>query len=308
MVGSHLAEALVARADRTVVATFHAPTIRDAERDALPVALVPLDVRDRVAVAALVARHRPSAIFHLAAQSLPTVSWVDPWTTLDVNVMGTVNVFEAVRAVGGGYDPAVVVACSSAQYGASLLSATGPVPEDTPFLPLHPYGVSKVAQDLLAYQYERNDGIRAIRARIFNCTGPRKRGDVVSDFAARVAACVRAGVSSASLRVGNLATRRAILDVRDLIAALLLLAERAAPDAYNICAAEAVEIGDLIPLFEQFSGVTLTPEPDPSLLRPSDEPLILGDTARLRAATGWVPRVTLRDTVRAVFEHEFAAA
>ncbi len=308
MVGSHLAEMLFARADRTVIATFHAPTIRRAEQDALPVSLVPLDVRDRAAVAAIIARHRPSAIFHLAAQSLPTVSWADPWTTLDVNIMGTVNVFEAVRAVGGGYDPVVVVACSSAQYGASLLGATGPVSEDTPFLPLHPYGVSKVGQDLLAYQYGRNNGIRAVRARIFNCTGPRKRGEVVSDFAVRVAACVRAGVPHASLRVGNLATRRAILDVRDLVAALLLLAERGRPDAYNICAAEAVAIGELIPLFEQLSGVRLTPEPDASLFRPSDEPLILGDTTRLRAATGWTPRISLRDTVRAVLEHEVAAA
>ena len=307
MVGSHLFETLARRPGCPVLGTFHAPTIRASE---LPAGLWPLDVRDRAAVASLVAEHRPDAIFHLAAQSLPTVSWTDPWTTLDVNVTGTINVFEAVRAVRAtdrGYDPVVVVACSSAQYGASLLAATGPVSEDTPFLPLHPYGVSKVAQDLLGYQYWRNDGIRAVRARIFNCTGPRKRADVVSDFATRVAACVRAGAARGTLRVGNLATRRAILDVRDLIDALLLLAERGQPDAYNVCAPEAVAVGDLIPLFEEFSGVRLTPEPDPALLRPSDEPLILGDTTRLRAATGWAPRVTLRETVRAVLEHEVAA-
>ncbi len=307
MVGSHLTDALADTAGTTVVATFHAPTIRASE---MPVGLIPLDVRDRAAVSALIERTRPDTIHHLAAQSLPTLSWSDPWATMDANVTGTINVFEAVRAIrrsDPGYDPVVVVACSSAQYGASLLTATGPVGEDTAFLPLHPYGVSKVAQDLLAFQYSRNDGIRAVRARIFNCTGPRKRADVVSDFCTRVAALKRAGARRGTLRVGNLTTRRAILDVRDLVSALTLLAAHGAPDAFNICAADAVPIGELIPLLSELSGIELSPEPDPALMRPSDEPLILGDTTKLRAATGWTQRLTLRDTVRAVFEHECAA-
>lgn len=310
MVGSHLTEALAATADTAVIATFHAPTIRQSELAALPVPLVPLDVRDRTAVSALIARARPDVIHHLAAQSLPTLSWSDPWATMDANVTGTINVFEAVRAVrrtDPGYDPVVVVACSSAQYGASLLTATRPVGEDTAFLPLHPYGVSKVAQDLLAFQYSRNDGIRAVRARIFNCTGPRKRADVVSDFCARVAALTRSGARRGTLRVGNLTTRRAILDVRDLVSALTLLAAHGASEAYNICAAEALPIGDLIPLLSELSSIELEPESDPFLMRPSDEPLILGDTARLHAATGWTQRRTIRETVRAVYEHECAA-
>jgi len=155
MVGSHLLERLEAAAPGSTLGTWFRPTVR-IEELAGRFALAELDVRDRAAVFEMVARERPATIHHLAAQSLPTVSWADPWETMRTNVEGTVNVFEAVRAVrvqhDAGYDPMVVVACSSAQYGASLTPENVPIDEDTQPLPLHPYGVSKVAQDLLAFQ------------------------------------------------------------------------------------------------------------------------------------------------------------
>lgn len=305
MVGSHLLEHLAAADGGELIATYCRPTIRFADI-ADRFAPLELDVRHAEPVRRLIARRRPQVIYHLAAQSLPTVSWDNPWETMEVNVTGTVNVFEAVRAVRAhdpGYDPMVVVACSSAEYGASLTPERVPVDEDAPLLPLHPYGVSKVAQDLLAFQYWRNFGLRCIRARIFNCTGPRKRNDVVSDFARRIARD-----KSGALRVGNLDARRAIMDVRDLVAALVALAERGAPgEAYNICGDRAVRIGELVALFADLAGMALVPVPDPALVRPSDEPVIFGSTAKLRAATGWRPLVALRDTLRAVLDYEMAA-
>jgi nucleoside-diphosphate-sugar epimerase len=307
MIGSHLLERLEVAAPGSVLGAWSRPTVRMADI-AGRFALTELDVCDRAAVAALVAAERPPVIYHLAAQSLPTVSWIDPWGTMRTNVEGTVNVFEAIRAIRAGddpgYDPMVVVACSSAEYGASLTPENVPVGEDAQLLPLHPYGVSKVAQDLLAFQYWQNDRIRTIRARIFNTTGPRKRADVVSDFCARVAHIERHG---GALRVGNLKTRRAILDVRDLVSALILLAERGeAGEVYNICADRAWRIGDLIPLLEKLAGITLTVEPDPNLFRPSDEPVILGRNTKLKERTGWLPTVDLEDTLRAVLEYEMA--
>jgi nucleoside-diphosphate-sugar epimerase len=269
-----------------------------------------LDVRDWPAMRDTIALHRPAVIYHLAAQSLPTVSWADPWGTLTTNVQGTVNVFEAVRqlrAAGApGYDPMVVVACSSGEYGASLTPARVPVDEEAPLLPLHPYGVSKVTQDLLAFQYWQNDRIRCIRARIFNTTGPRKTDDVVSDFARRIAVIRRQG---GALRVGNLEARRAILDVRDLIAALVLLAARGEPgEVYNICADQAVRVGDLIPIFARLAGIDLALAPDPALLRPSDEPLILGRTDKLKRRTGWQPAIPIEATLKSVLEDAIGAA
>ncbi len=306
--GVGVGEVGVGEVGAKVLGSFHAPTIDMADIEGR-FCLAPLDVTQRGAVADLIAAFRPDTIYHLAAQSLPVVSWQNPWETMEVNVIGTVNVFEAIKALRlrvPDYDPMVVVACSSAQYGASLAPANLPIGEDTQLLPLHPYGVSKVAQDLLAFQYWCNDRIRSIRARIFNCTGPRKRNDVVSDFAARIAAGLRAGQAGPIvLRVGNLETRRAILDVRDLVTALTALAAHGSPgEAYNICAEQAHRIADLVGIFEHIAGRTLLCQPDPALYRPSDEPIILGSSQRLHAACGWRQAVSIEQTLARVLAYE----
>jgi GDP-4-dehydro-6-deoxy-D-mannose reductase len=307
MIGSHLIEHVQRLSPGTVVGTSFRPTIA-VTGIGVSCPLVPLDVRDWPGVRDCIAAYRPEVIYHLAAQSLPTVSWTDPWQTMRTNVEGTVNVFEAVAYVRDTlvprYDPVVVVACSSAEYGASLTSDRVPVDEEAPLLPLHPYGVSKVAQDLLALQYWRNKRIRCIRARLFNTTGPRKRADVVSDFAARAAHIRREG---GMLRVGNIEARRAILDVRDTVAALLLLAERGEPgEAYNVCHDTSWRIGDLIPMLEQLAGVPLPVSVDPALFRPSDEAVILGSSEKLKMRTGWRPRIPIEATLRAVLDYEIA--
>lgn len=303
MMGSHLAEMLV-REGREVLATFLDPTIDMTTVDP-SVAFTPLDVCDRQAVFDLVEAHRPTEIYHLAAQSLPTVSWTDPWRTCRVNVEGTINVFEAILAVrktDAAYDPMTVIACSSAEYGASLTPDRIPIGEDAPLLPLHPYGVSKVAQDLLGHQYHFNHGLRCIRARIFNCTGPRKRNDVVSDFGRAV---VRSLHEEVPVRHGNLKTKRAIIDVRDMVDALIALARKGTPgEAYNICADIAYEISDILEMYFEAAGRRLPTKQDPALLRPSDEAIIFGDTTKIRRDTGWSPKLDLRRTLADVFEYE----
>ena len=305
MVGSHLAP-LLARQSRSVAGTYYKPTtVLPANPQGF--ALLEMDIRYSQHVAATIARLRPQTIFHLAAQSYPTVSWERPQETMDTNVLGTVNLYEAIRqlrAADRSYDPVVVAACSSAQYGASLLTANGPVTEDAQFLPLHPYGVSKVATDLLAFQYFKSDGIRSIRARIFNTSGPRKSGDVISDFARRVAALPPQG---GRLRVGNLNSRRAFMHVDDLIAALLALASDGhAGEAYNVSGAEVVSIGELIPMFEAAAGCTIAPDVDAALLRPTDEPIIMGSNAKITRDTGWTPQRPVRELVGDVYAHEKA--
>lgn len=307
MIGSHLLEILATKGETAVLGTYHLPTI-DITELAPRFQLQKLDVRDAGAVYETIDRARPQVIYHLAAQSLPTVSWAAPWATFETNVQGTVNVFEAIkhlRMAEPGYDPMVVVACSSAQYGSSLATSPAPVREDVAQLPLHPYGVSKVGQDLFAYQYFLNHGIRSIRARIFNCTGPRKRADVVSDFAARVAGIMRG--ADTNLRVGNLDSRRAIIDVRDLVEALILLAGCGEPgEAYNISADAAHRISDLVSMFEGLAGTRLKATVDPVLLRPSDEPCILGNCDRLKQRTGWKPQISLEVTIKSVLDYELA--
>ena len=303
MMGSHLAERLLSE-NSDVLATYFKPTIDMSTVDK-NVNFTELDVCDRDAVFAFISEHQPAEIYHLAAQSLPTVSWLDPWLTCRVNVEGTINIFEAILAVrrsNATYDPMTVIACSSAEYGASLTPERVPVSETAPLLPLHPYGVSKVAQDLLGHQYSYNHNLKCIRARIFNCTGPRKRNDVVSDFGRAVVRSLRNGVPVSH---GNLLTCRAIIDVRDMIEALIALARKGhAGEAYNICADKAFQISEVLEMYFDIIGRRLPAQEDPKLLRISDEPIIFGDTSKIRADTGWSPTIPLRQTLADVIDYE----
>jgi GDP-4-dehydro-6-deoxy-D-mannose reductase len=303
MMGSHLAEALV-WAGETVLPTYFEPTIDMSTVDPA-VAFIPLDVCDRRSVADLIAARRPRTIYHLAAQSLPTVSWEDPWRTVRVNIEGTINILEgvlAVRRAEADYDPMVVIACSSAEYGASMTPERSPITEDAPLLPLHPYGVSKVGQDLLGFQYFSNFGIRTIRARIFNCTGPRKRNDVVSDFAKAAARALETGEP---MPHGNLETARGFIDVRDMVEALRRLAAQGAPgEAYNICADRSYRVREVLEFVFEAAGQPLPLRPEPRLMRPSDEAIIFGDTNKLRRDTGWAPRIDIRTTIADVLAFE----
>lgn len=252
--------------------------------------------------------HRPEQIYHLAAQSYPTVSWDRPYETLDTNGNGTVAVFEAVkkvRSVDPSYDPMVVVACSSAEYGETLNQLEGDkvyVQETAQLQPLHPYGVSKVCQDLLSFQYFMNDHIRCIRARIFNSTGTRKVNDVTSDFTKRAILAERSG--DYTLKVGNLDTRRAIMDQRDLVSALMLLAEKGKPgDVYNISSEHVYQMRDIVTMIEEELGHNFAIEVDPKLLRPTDERIIVGDVTKLKRDTGWIQKIPMRQTVKDMLDY-----
>jgi nucleoside-diphosphate-sugar epimerase len=299
MVGSHLIDYYRSLLPREkIIGTWYQPTI-DLNDIVPECEAVELDVTDAQKVSEIIYRHRPAVIYHLAAQSYPTVSWQKPIETINTNVNGTVNVFEAVKQIRNqepDYDPMVVVACSSAEYGASLTPENTPVKEEAPLLPLHPYGVSKVGQDLLSFQYHHNFQIRCIRVRIFNTTGARKTNDVTSDFVQRAFA-IATGKEN-TFKVGNLETRRAITDVRDLVNALVLLAEKGkAGEVYNVSGERVYQVKEIIPLVEKALGIRLKVEVDPALLRPSDEPIIFGDSSRLKRDTGWRQQFTLEQTI-----------
>jgi GDP-4-dehydro-6-deoxy-D-mannose reductase len=257
------------------------------------------DIRDAARVGELVSSFRPDQIFHLAAQSYPTVSLEQPRETMDINAGGTVNLYECVRAAG--LKPMIVVACSSAEYG-MVAAADLPVRETHPLRPLHPYGVSKVAQDLLAAQYFANYAIPSVRIRIFNTTGPSKIGDVCSDLARRVAE-IELGMRPPSLLVGNLTSRRAIIDVRDMVRGLAISAEQCEPgEVYNVGAIRIYSVEELIEGLRSLAKTAFRIEQHPSLMRACDEPVIAGDITKFRERTGWAPEVDLAGTLRDMLE------
>lgn len=306
MVGSHMVEMLHEQGEH-VVGTYYKPTT-DIHEISEEIEMIECDVRYPENLERILLNLQPEKIFHLAAQSYPTVSWEKPYETVDTNINGTVAVFEVVkkcRKMNPSYDPVVVVACSSAEYGASLEKyGSTPVLETTELLPLHPYGVSKVAQDLLSYQYFANDKIRCIRARIFNSTGTRKVQDVTSDFTKRAILQEKNGVKEWKLRVGNIHTKRAIMDQRDLIKALLLLSEKGTwGEVYNISSEHIYEMSEIIGLIEKDMNVKFTLEVDSNLLRPTDEKVIAGDVTKLKKDTGWVQEISMEQTVHDMLEY-----
>lgn len=298
-VGSYLMDAMVARGTE-VVGTSFLPTVEAKDYAWHAGRLRRCDIRYREQVDAVINDVRPDLVYHLAAQSYPALSWTAPSETLETNVVGTANVFDSIKQAR--LDAKVVVACSSAQYG-DVAQDQIPVKETHPMRPLHPYGVSKVATELLAMQYCRNFGLRTVCARIFNTTGPRKKGDVCADLTER-AVSIERGELPPVLRAGNLETFRAITDVRDLIVALELLAEQGqSGEVYNVSGAKLYQVRQLVELIQKNVRIPLEVEIDTSLLRPTDEKVIFGDSSRLVAATGWQQQHDIEQTLRDMLDY-----
>lgn len=307
MVGSHMVELLHNRGDE-VIGTYYKPTTDISELSS-DIKMIECDIRYPATIEKIIMEYQPEQIFHLAAQSYPTVSWDRPYETIEININGTIAVYEAIKKVrhmvNNDYDPMVVVACSSAEYGETLNQLKNDeiyVKETAELQPLHPYGVSKVGQDLISFQYFKNDHIRCIRARIFNSTGTRKVNDVTSDFTFRAVKAEKTG--NYELRVGNLETRRAIMDQRDLVNGLLLLAEKGTPgEVYNISSEHIYQMKDIVTMIEKQIGHDLKIQVDEKLLRPTDERVIVGDVTKIKRDTGWKQCIPMEQTIADMLDY-----
>ena len=293
-IGAHLA-ALLSEEGHDVWGTYYIKgELRSLDGLDGGVHAIHCDIRDRRVLRKALARASPDRVYHLAAQSFPTVSWAYPSLTMETNAGGTINLFEALRWLGQG--PRVLVAGSSAIYG-FVKPDEVPVGEDHPMRPLHPYGVSKVAQEMLAFQYFKNFGAWACTARIFNTTGPGKVHDVCADFASQVAR-IEAGKQRNPMRVGNVRPRRDITDVRDQVRGLEAIMEKGeAGESYNLSSAKAVSIQEVLDRLVACSSAKIMVKVDRRLMRPTDEPVIMGDNRKVIGATGWRPKIPISRTL-----------
>jgi GDP-4-dehydro-6-deoxy-D-mannose reductase len=301
--GSHLAEYFLAeRPEVEVYGTYRWRSRREnIEGIESKLRLLECDLADAVAVRRALEESRPDAIFHLAAQSFVPASWTAPLQTLADNVAGQANIFEAVRSLS--LDPAIQIACSSEEYGLVLPDEV-PIKETNPLRPLSPYAVSKVTQDFLAYQYFMSYGIRAVRTRGFNHTGPR-RGEVfvTSNFSKQVAS-IEAGIQDPVIRVGNLDAVRDFTDVRDMVRGYVLAAEKGKPgEVYNLASGNAITIRAMLDKLISMAKVEVKVETDPARLRPSDVEVLIGDASKFRADTGWEPKIPFDKTLRDLLDY-----
>ena len=277
-VGGHLTAALVARGAEVI-----APS-RDQ-----------LDLLDADACVRAVADARPDAVFHLAAIASVGESWRAPAETFDNNTRAALNLLEAVRAEAPS---ALVLHAGSGESYGPVPEERLPVTEDEPLRPQNPYAVSKAAADLLAGFYADAHGLRVVQARAFNHAGPgQSDAYVVSAFARQIADAERAGRGELTLETGNLAPRRDFTDVRDVVRAYVLAAERGEPAIFNVCAGVSVAVADILAALTRLTDVAVEQRTDPTRLRKHEVMDIRGSHARLTEATGWEPEIALERTL-----------
>lgn len=300
-VGSHLADHLLERGGFEIYGLYRwRSRMENIEQIKDKVHLIEGDVRDAVSMRHLAEEIKPDWVFHLAAQSYVPMSWKAPVETLSTNIIGETNLFEACRKAD--CDPIVHIAGSSEEYGLVLPDEV-PITEANPLRPLSPYGVSKVAQDLLGYQYFKSYGLKVVRTRAFNHTGPR-RGDVfvTSSFAKQIV-MIEKGKNEPVIRVGNLDAVRDFTDVRDVARAYTLALEKCEPgEIYNIASGKGIRIGELLDKLVSLSSVNIKIEQDPERMRPSDVELLIGDATKFRKKTGWQPEIPLEQTLRDILD------
>ena len=298
-IGSHLAEFLVNKGfDDVYVEYWKGESLENIEHLKERIKLIKFDVRDSEEVRAVLAKIKPDVLFHLAAQSFVTVSWKEPKRTLETNIIGTFNLFDSI--IKEGLKPVIISACSSAEYGITEEKEI-PINENKELRPISPYAVSKIAQDMLSLQYYQSHGLKIIRARIFNTTGPRKRYDACSEFAKGIAE-IEHGMSK-KLKVGNLDGIRDFTDVRDCVKALWLLYEKGKPgEVYNICSGKGIKVGDVVKKLVGMSEKNVKVVKDKSKFRIIDDPLYVGDNSKIRSL-GWEPEINIDKTLLDTLEY-----
>ena len=300
--GSHLVDYLLDRGDFDITGIWRwRSRTENIEHFQNKITLLECDLRDATSTSDVITKVKPDWIFHLAAQSLVPTSWNAPTESLTTNVLAQVNIFEAVRRIG--LKCRIQLACSSEEYGMVYPEET-PIKETNPLRPLSPYAVSKVAQDMLGYQYWMSWKVDSVRTRGFNHEGPR-RGPVfvASDFAKQIADIER-GRKSPVLHVGNLEAKRDFTDVRDMVKAYVLALEKCQPgEVYNICSGSAWTIQAVLDRLLSLTKVKIDVKQDPARLRPSDVPILLGDNSKFVGATGWRPTIPFEQTLADMLEY-----
>jgi GDP-4-dehydro-6-deoxy-D-mannose reductase len=257
------------------------------------------DILDRDALERVVDKIKPDLVIHLAAQAYNGISWEMEDITHLTNYTGTLNVLKACRRFVP--EAKVVLACSSAAYG-DVKPEDTPLKEARPLRPITPYGVTKAATEALGYQYCKNYGMAVFLPRLFIHVGTGHPPATAIQNFARQLALISQKMAPPTVRVGNLATARDFVDVRDGARAVLLLAEKGTPgDPINVCSGTAHSISQILEMLIEISGQKVEILPDPQLMRPSDEPLLLGDNTKLKAL-GWSPNYSMKETLATVYE------
>ena len=295
-VGEYLAKHLAALGQEVFVTKIPAQQTAPAGT-----AVYDLDILEQDRILEVLQEIQPDAVFHLAAQSSVAVSWSNPQMTADINIKGSINLLEVLRR----YEkhPRVLLVGSGEEYGQIRLQET-PVCEENPLRPGNLYAVTKACQNMVGRIYAQAYGMDLIMVRPFNHIGPNQSPVfVAADFCLQ-AAQIEMGKKEPVIRVGNLSARRDFTDVRDVVRAYALLAEKGlAGETYNIGSGHAVAIREILTMILEQSAAQIRVEVDEKKLRPVDVPVMEADISKLQEATGWEPQIRLEQTVGDMLEY-----
>ena len=288
-VGSHVLDRLIR--DGTTVVGWSRPgsEITTLRRD---VEWHAVELLDREAVANATTAAAPESVYHLAGWAHVAQSWGRTLETYQNNVLATHHVLSAIRETAP--HARVLVTCSGTIYAPQ----DRPLHEDDPIAPANPYATSKLAQEMLAQQGWRDDRLQTLIARSFNHTGPGQDASYVASGIARQIARVEAGLQEPLLRLGNLEPKRDLSDVRDVVRAYVAMMATASPgQPYNVCSGRHLSIRTLVETFVARAETTVAIVQDPTLFRPNDLPMLVGNHRRLTTDTGWTPEIPIEQTV-----------
>ena len=263
--------------------------------------IIECDLKNSDLLEKIIREIKPRYIFHLGAQPLIKQSWEDPVNTIETNVIGTINVFEPIKKYK--INSRVVVTCTSTEFGTTA-KIDRPLKENDPLLAIHPYGISKIAAELLARQYYINFNIESIILRFFNQTGPRKSAGVAAEFTRKVAQ-IDLGMFEPVIEVGNLNSYRDFTGIKDTIQAIWLAATKGKPgETYHACSNIKTQIRELLDIVLSFSKKKIKViENVSNLLRKFDEDSIIGDNSKIKNELGFEITQTIEDVLKDMYEY-----
>ena len=276
-------------------------TTLNTPESGLPENVYVCDIQKQADLFKLIFEIKPEAIFHLAAQPKPGLSFNIPQQTFEINTIGTLNLLESVREIPD-YHPRIVMIGTSEEHGV-VPSAKLPITEETPLDPINPYSISKVANWFLAKEYVRSFNFDIVYATPFNHTGPGQApGFIAPDIALQIAD-IEKGLKEPVLLTGDLSSKRDISDVRDVVRAYRLLMEKGKTgDRYIISSGKSIPMSEIVSRLISLSKVTVEHKIDSSRFRPSDIPDLYGSHEKITQMTNWQPEIPLEKTLQDLLE------
>jgi len=261
-----------------------------------------IDLLDLNKLSEFIVKENPNAIIHLAAQSSIPHSWKNPTQTFRINVIGTNNLFKCIEKANLGEIPILIVG-AAAEYG-HVKNNGEPIEENDDFCPDNPYAVSKVAAEMIAYQYHISHNFHTIRVRPFTHIGPGQDERFVCSEFSKTIASIEKGLLSNTIKVGNLNIKRDFLDVRDVVNAYELMIRKSdAGEVYNVCSNKGTSIGEILEILISYSSAHINVIQDPKKFRENEANSIVGNNSKLKKDLNWGVNYKLEETLLDMLNH-----